>query len=208
MPTLTKKTEEIIKIIDEQNDFMGLDHLSLFKPKFRDEDESFRVFETTNKQLYLTSDQLSISSDEAGYVYRWIWTTSIGEGLWLDTFARGICATTVFIDESEIENYCNFIRKTLDLTEQHQEYPAISKAYEKSYSNVALTILNNDEISNRAHLMAYNHGIWWVMGHLNGIDKMKLPYNSDYLALKTVRAPEWVESVLTNRAQLAVIEEV
>ena len=173
-------------------------HLELFQLVPRAVDDTFAFFSIQPK-LRLDATQFSASSPEVLEVYHQLWSYDRHDGMWLDSFVRGACAVSVILQERHRADLRSFIAMMMEEVERKQYYPAIQDNLIEYAALVNSTVLNNEEYSNRERLLAYNHGVWWALGH---VQQVELAYVDGYGPLV-----DWLTHVLVDRAQRAVMED-
>lgn len=176
--------------------------LNYFAPRFRVEDDDYRIIKSAPSQVWDEYD-LSFTSPNGLIVFNSMQLTSYGTLMWRDYFARGAASVSGAVQEDDLIKYSQLLQGTLEVMSEVNQYPATTEQYIERQISVAQEILDNEEPSNREQLLAYNTGIWWGLGHLQGIDMTTVephkPYN------KARRLVDWIHDTQINRAKNAMI---
>ena len=194
-----EKLKQLRQATDEQSSLYQTDILELFYPRVRPHDESLQLF-NTRVIGDIHPDRLSYTTPEAEPLVQelFVWTRST-EHLWLAAFAKGISSLGFLIAEEDMPELADTSSKMLDSISEQSSYPAIAENFIPHLVDVALANYQGGELISRPHILAYSHAVWWVMGHLRGLNKVKGP---DKRSIDI-----WIRDVLADRALRGILEE-
>ena len=199
MTTLTTDLQDIINQ-DEQY------HLQYYMLSGREDNDDYRLFDAP-EQVQITPDQFTFEHIEGVDLLVSTWYPGRGSSFPLEYFIKGACALSRFVNADDWYVVNEFVSQTLDEMEtriahgSYQVYPAIVDAYLPFYEEAASAVLNNEEPSNRDFILAYIVGVFWLLGHIKGIDDCVVEDSGE-----TFLAVHWIKNVLVERAQLAILE--
>ena len=173
-------------------------HLGLFQILMRPEDEKLKIFSVVDKP-YLSSSQFSYSAPEVLAIFNQAWTSGRTSGMYLDSFIKGASSASLILPENQQVEVTYLLHPILEGIEEHGHYPAIDENMAEYAATVASEVFSNGERVNREQLLAYNQGVWWLLGHVQGLENA---YVENY-----GRVIDWVFEVLRYRAERAVLED-
>ena len=175
-------------------------HLWMFLPRSREQEADLEFLELTDRE-YVDSDQFSHTITEAVGVYQSAWSIGRSPYMRLDSFMRGASAVSVLLTEESRNILQQLLQVAGDTVEAQDRYPALVEQFIVPSVGVACAVLTNGEGTTREELLAYNHGVWWVMGHVKGVEEASVRGEEEQWQLA-----EWVGRVLAKRAELGVLE--
>ena len=168
-------------------------------PQPRVAEKTFEVIEAV-KEVRTSPEQFTSTGYYAIPVYAETFSGDQGIGINVDAFVRGAASMALFCPDSP-EMLKDLINGGLEHMYEEGCLPYISEDYmEHILHNMEATLLNN-ESSHTLHILSYNHGTWWVAGHLTNFNSIKVQNGGG-----TLNAPQWLEYVLSNRASRAIFD--
>lgn len=183
--------------------------LSLFLPIFRPHDEGVALV-TCQSYQELEPEQLTYLSPEGIGLYKTVWTVGRGEGRWVDEFMRGACALTPLLEaDSNLSQLSEFLARVAVEIDEHQVYPSLDTRFQRQVLTSMQACLLNGELSNLYQLLAYQYGVWWLLGHVAGVAGARVGRRrSRWLRwLSTKPVLDWIGGVLQSRAERSILEE-
>ena len=205
---MSELLEQAKKSLDFTITFTDAPHLRGFLPEFRVDDPQYRYFKTV-KELDATPDMLSFSTPEAISAYYGSLNEARAEGMWLRPFVQGVASLGIFLLPNEADRLGELTSNMINAIEEHERYPALVSDYADHYATGLLATISNGEITTRERLLAYNYGLWWGMGHLEGIDDTKILGESrPIIGRKKIKAIDWIRDVLKARLERGFLEEL
>ena len=173
-------------------------HLGLFQIITRPEDDKLKVF-TVSENPYLAPTQFSYSAPEVLAIFNQAWTSGRTSGLYLDSFIKGASSAALLLPEEHQVEVTHLLHPILEGIEEYGHYPAIDEIMAEYAATVASEVFSNGERTNREYLLAYNQGVWWLMGHIYNLENAEIEGFGNVV--------DWVFEVLRYRAERAVLED-
>ena len=173
-------------------------HLELFKILARPDDDNLRVFKVVDKP-YLAPTQFSYSAPEVLAIFNQAWTSGRTSGMYLDSFIKGASSASLLLSEENQVEVTHLLHPVLEGIEEYNRYPAIEENMAECAATVASEVYSNGERVNREQLLAYNQGVWWLLGHMYNLENAYVE-GFGYVI-------DWVFEVLRYRAERAVLED-
>lgn len=175
--------------------------LSFFVPLARPDDRQLELF-TVRPDARLILEDFSHATPQASAVY---------EGAFVDVghthasrfFVQGAAAVTNLMDNNESLRAGEMLRYQLTkmLEAKTPRLPSVSERFFKDYVDIMVTVLMGDEMTTWQSLLAYNAGVWWLMGLTGGTERV-----SRRLGLGVLRTHhEQVRHLLMEKARLGAV---
>ena len=202
MQDVSTLNQQLKEELDKLTEYSGNSYLNLFQPRIRAVDPELQIVQLRSSIPWVP-EQMCSTAPEGIPIYDGVWTHNRGEGLYMDSFARGVASLGFLIADDDIGLMHDLLVCTLEPMETYNVYPALVPDMAERSMRISLEILKNGESSNLPNLLAYNHGVWWGAGYIKD-------FKDPYIMPKSWRQqfiPEAVYSVMESRAIRAVMED-
>ena len=178
-------------LVEERSSFADTSHLKLFVSSVRPVAEEYQLVDLSGEAW--SDDRLSFASPEGVEFYENTWTNGRDRTLWLEDFAKGVSALAYLVAEEKREILRRFLHEVFEFIEDQRSYPMLTLPLARYAAEVSVKVLQNGEPATLESLLAYNHGLWWAMAYLRGVDEELV---------------KRVHQVLMVRAERGVIEDI
>ena len=198
----TRDRDFVLKLqecIEKRGEFINSQHLKLFIPGIRLDDPEYRILPLA-EVITRNPEAVSFTSPEGVWFYTNVQTITRDSGLWLDEFAKGVSSVAFLVPEVHWDTLHQMLQSVLNHIEQSNSYPMLAMPQVGRYAEVAVKIMENGEAATCERLLAYNYGVWWMIGHLQDF--------RDDDSNKEMVGPMWLQEVLSERAEQGIMEYV
>ena len=195
---------ELVDLVRERVQLEEAHYLWKYLPGMREETEELRFLQLKARGQ-MAPDLLSHSMVEAIGVYESTWSVGRPTLMRFDAFAKGASTLSVMLTDPSRDLLLELTSRVLGEIEMREEFPLISELLAPYLIRVGCSVLRNGEFTTREELLSYNHGVWWALGHVAGLQNA---YVDGISSLDDDRPlVDWIYDVMTRRAELGTITE-
>lgn len=153
-------------IIDRRFQEWEADWLNEFMPILRPHDVEFDFFPLEKKPV-VTLETFTHLDVQALPVF-WGAQSARGDHLGFNGFVKGAAAVTTLLSSNEADRAGHLLEMQMEVMREELIFPAVDERFLAEYVDVASAILLTEEYTVWRNLLAFNAGVWWMMGFLAG----------------------------------------
>ena len=160
------------KVVAAREEVLEASLLRSFLPTERGHSDDLEFF-TLASVLPSSPEDLTHTAPASISVYEGAFSRG-GLGLEQDSFAQGAAMVAGFLESGEADRAAELLNMALEQMTERQMFPALSEKYVEDYSTIGTVVLLSEEFPNWYPILAYNLGAWWFLGHVAGVDGVKV----------------------------------
>lgn len=156
-------------VVADRAEAYDAEWLNLFKIGERPYDPELELFSTL-PACRVAPDTLNHLQPEVATIFSSVTVVTSNEGLPILPWVKGAATVANLIMPNDRDHVEGLLRAQLPTMVELQQLPAIDERFVPDYSDVAVGILLGEEMSTWQPMLAFNAGVWWMMGLLRDVD--------------------------------------